>query len=141
MALEPSMELTDEEIENLIDEDDEISETTTYAIDWDEGRIAGKVDNEEALRQYIQKTLMTEAGKFLIYDDSVGTPIKELSRSQNLSRAAIETMIPKMVENALTDKRILGVYDFSFEYPDGDSILIKFYADTIYGEEYEEVTI
>lgn len=141
MALEPEMELTDEEIEELISDDDDIPETTTYAIDWNEGRIAGKIENEEALRQHIQKTLMIESGKFLIYNDSVGTSIKELSRSQNLSRAALETMIPKMVEKALTDPRILGVYDFSFEYPDGDSIIIRFTADTIYGEENEEVTI
>ncbi len=141
MALAPEIELSDEEIEDLIENEDDVPETTTYAIDWQEGRIAGKVDSEEALRQYIQKTLMTEAGKFLIYNQSYGSSIKELSRSQNLSRAAIEAMIPKMVEGALTDNRILGVYDFSFEYPDEDSILISFYVDTIYGEDYEEVTI
>ena len=141
MALAPEIELSEEEIENIVEEEDEISETNTYAIDWQEGRIAGRIENEEALRQYIQKTLMTEAGKYLIYNDLYGTNIKELSRAQNLSRAAIETMIPKMVEEALTDNRILGVYDFSFEYPEDDSIIIRFYVDTIYGEDYEEVTI
>lgn len=141
MALDVDIELDDMEIDDLTELTSEIPETTTYAIDWEQGRIAGKVSEMEALRQYIRKTLMVDRGKFLIYGEEVGSNIRELISAKNLSRAFLETVIPKAVENALDDKRIVSVYDFSFEYPDYDSMIIRFTVDTIYGTESEEVTI
>lgn len=141
MALDVDIELDDMEIDDLTELTSEIPETTTYAIDWEQGRIAGKVSEMEALRQYIRKTLMVDRGKFLIYGEEVGSNIRELISAKNLSRAFLETVIPKAVENALDDKRIVSVYDFSFKYPDYDSMIIRFTVDTIYGTESEEVTI
>ena len=97
MALDVDIELDDMEIDDLTELTSEIPETTTYAIDWEQGRIAGKVSEMEALRQYIRKTLMVDRGKFLIYGEEVGSNIRELISAKNLSRAFLETVIPKAV--------------------------------------------
>jgi len=141
MALESNMGLTEEQIQNF--QNQSVSETNTYSIDWINGRLSGNIDGIDAVHQYIYKTLKTECNKFLIYDLSMGTGIKALIRQQNVSRDYIETEIPRQVRKALKDERILRVYDFRFEYPEGepDSVCIKFHADTIYGRTSEEVTI
>lgn len=135
------MGLTVEDIQKFSDQS--IPETSTYAIDWVNGRLSGKISGIEAVRQYIYKTLKTECNKYLIYDTSVGSGIKALVRQGAASREYLETDIPRRVKKALTDRRILGVHDFAFSYSDreGDAISIKFIADTIYGQVSEEVTI
>ena len=58
MALEADMGITLEDIQKFGNQS--IPETNTYAIDWVNGRLSGKINGMEALRQYIYKT-------FLIY--------------------------------------------------------------------------
>lgn len=141
MALESNMGLTEEQISNFISPT--VAETKTYAIDWENGRLSGNVDGIDALHQYIYKTLKTECNRYLIYDLSVGTGIKGMLSQRSLTRSYIEADIPRQVKKALSDKRILGVRDFSFEYPEGEpnTVRISFHCDTIYGETSEEVTI
>ena len=140
MALEADMGLTTEDIAKFSDQ--VIPETNTYAIDWENGRLSGQVSGLEAVQQYIYKTLKTECNKYLIYDMSVGNGIQALVKQGKTSRDYLEADIPRLVKNALTDKRILNVHDFEFSYPEGetDSICVKFVADTIYGKTSEEVT-
>ena len=61
----------------------------------------------------------------------------------HFSAHSIFSDIPRLVKKALSDKRILGVHDFSFAYPEDerDAVSISFVADTIYGSTVEEVTI
>lgn len=141
MALEADMGLTLEDIRKFSSQS--IPETTTYAIDWVNGRLSGKISGMEAVRQYIYKTLKTECNRYLIYGIDVGTGIKALVGQGIASREYIEADIPRLVKKALTDKRILGVHDFSFDYPDDErnAVHISFVADTIYGSAGEEVTI
>ena len=141
MALEANMGLTSEDIAKFSDQS--IPETNTYAIDWYNGRLSGKISGLEAVQQYIYKTLKTECNHYLIYDAKFGSGIIPLVHQGKASREYLETYIPRLVKTALTDKRILGVHDFEFSYPDneGDSICIKFIADTIYGTAKEEVVI
>ena len=135
------MGLNVEDIQRFSDQS--IPETNTYAIDWANGRLSGQISGIEAVSQYIYKTLKTECNKYLIYDMSVGSRIKALVRQGVASRAYFEADIPRRVKNALTDRRILGVHDFSFSYTDRekDAVSISFTADTIYGQVNEEVTI
>lgn len=135
------MGLTVEDIQKFSDQS--IPETNTYAIDWVNGRLSGQISGIEAVRQYIYKTLKTECNKYLIYDTSVGSGIKALVRQGAVSREYLETDIPRRVKKALTDRRILGVHDFTFSYSDRerDALSIYFIADTIYGQVSEEVTI
>lgn len=141
MALEADMGLTAEDIRKFSDQS--IPETNTYAIDWENGRLTGKISGIEAIHQYIYKTLITECNQYLIYDTSVGSGIKALVRQGTASRAYLEADIPRLVKKALTDKRILGIRDFSFSYPDDerDAVSISFVADTVYGPVGGEVTI
>lgn len=141
MALEPDMGLTAEDIQKFSDQS--IPETTTYAIDWKNGRLTGKISGIEAIHQYIHKTLKTECNQYLIYDTSVGSGINALVRQGIASREYLEADIPRLVKKALTDKRILSIRDFSFSYPDDerDAVNITFVAETVYGSVSEEVTI
>ena len=141
MALEADMGLTAEDIQKFSDQS--IPETTTYAIDWKNGRLTGKISGIDAIHQYIYKTLKTECNQYLIYDTSVGSGIKALVNQGVASREYLQSDIPRLVKKALTDKRILGIRDFSFSHPDDerDAINISFVADTIYGPVREEVTI
>lgn len=140
MALEADMGLTFEDIQKF--EDTKIPETATYAIDFANGRLSGKVSGMEAVRQYIYKTLKTECNRYLIYDTSVGSGIKALV-GQGITREYLEADIPRLVKKALSDGRILGVHDFTFSYPDDErnAVCISFVADTVYGSTQEEVTI
>ncbi len=139
MALEANMGISAEDIQKFTD--NSIPESTTYYLDWKNGRISGTISEIEALHQYIYKTLKTEVNKYLIYDLSVGSGIKALVESQKTSRAYLEAEIPRLAKQALTDKRILSIHDFSFEYPECDEVKIMFYCDTIYGRTSEEVII
>lgn len=73
----------------------------------------------------------------------MGTGIKALIGQGIASREYLEADIPRLVKKALNDKRILGVHDFSFSYPDDErnAVQISFTADTIYGLIHEEVEI
>lgn len=139
MALEADMGLTLDDINKFSGQS--VPETNTYAIDWGNGRLSGKINGMEAVRQYIHKTLKTECNQYLIYDASVGSGIKALIGQGTASREYLEADIPRLVKKALTDKRILGVHDFIFDYPDDerDAVHISFVADTIYGSTKGEV--
>lgn len=120
-----------------------VPETETYAIDWAKGRISGRISEREALHQYIYKALKTECNAYLIYDASYGCKAGALVRQRRASRAYLETDIPRIVKAALTDKRILGVRDFTFGWPEDerDCVRIGFVADTVYGAMREEVEV
>lgn len=141
MALEADMGLTLKDIQKCFDQS--IPETNTYAIDWVNGRLSGKISGLEAVRQYIYKTLKTECNRYLIYGTDMGSGIKALVGQGIASREYLESDIPRLVKKALSDKRILGVHDFSFTYSldERDSVSISFVADTIYGSTVAEVTI
>ncbi len=141
MALEADMGLTLEDIQKFASKS--VSETSTYAIDWVNGRLSGKISGLEAVRQYIYKTLKTECNRYLIYDISVGTGIKALVGQGIASREYLETDIPRIVRKALNDTRILNVHDFYYDYPDDErnAIRISFVADTVYGSTHEEVEL
>ena len=73
----------------------------------------------------------------------MGTGIKALVGQGIVSREYLEADIPRLVKKALKDKRILGVHDFVFYYPDDErnAVQISFVVDTIYGTTDQEVTI
>lgn len=137
MALEANMGISVEDIQKFTDQS--IPESNTYFLDWKNGRISGNVGDIDALHQHIYKTLKTEVNRYLIYDLTVGSGIGALVKAQKTSREYLETEIPRLVKKALTDKRILSIHDFSFEYPECDEVKITFYCDTIYGRTSEEV--
>lgn len=133
MPLDIPIEITD------ISDDPEYIPTRTYKLDFENKRIIGKVDELEAMKQFIKKALLTPRFKCLIYDGQYGSELDELIKS-DVSMELAETEIPRLVKDALLyDPRILKVYDFSFELTK-EKLYVKFQVDTIYGStEYEGV--
>lgn len=107
----------------------------TYKMDMTEKRIVGMVDGEEAVLQAIWKILSTCRFAYLIYDDQYGSDIQNKIGDSDLTPEYLESDIPAMVEEALTqDERITGIADFSYEILSQDSVKLNFVAETIYGE-------
>lgn len=100
----------------------------TYRLDG--GRIAGYVDNLEAVAQAIDLILSTERFKYWIYTSDYGVELESLIGKP---RALIEGDIQRRIEEALAeDDRISGVEDFTIAF-EGESAYIKFTVATIYG--------
>ena len=119
-------------------EDEEMITSRTYAIDWENGRIAGFVDEQEAVKQFIKKALLTPRFHCLIYDNQYGSEIRDNIIQKTATREYIEAEMPFLISDTLThDERILDAYNFGFEfkdtYPHQDSVIISFDVDTIYG--------
>ena len=121
-------------------EDEEFIPSKTYAIDFENGRIAGSIDGIEAVKQAIIKAIITPRFKCLIYTDEYGSEIQEDVIAESADIDYLEAVIPDYIQEALSDDdRILEVGDFEVEIID-DSAYIKFIADTVYGEiEIKEV--
>ena len=105
----------------------------TYKIDFENGRIIGRVNGIEAINQAIRKIMSTPRFKCLIYSNQYGSEIKDLVIATDISYELIETMIPRFIEDALkVDTRILSVYDFVINFKE-DTVYISFKVDTILG--------
>lgn len=108
--------------------------TRTYRLDIDSGRISGMTDGIEAVNQAIRKAVVTSRFCNLIYDDDYGCEAAELIHNKNVTPEFLETVIPEVVKDALSqDTRITNVYDFEISLKD-DSAYVSFKADTIFGE-------
>lgn len=119
-------------------EDEEEKTSRTYYIDWDAGRIAGFVDGQEAMKQYIKKAILTPRFHCLIYSNQYGCEISDTLRGKDVTREYIMTAIPFLITDTLIhDSRIQRVYNvevqFSDTYPMKDSCIVTFDVDTIYG--------
>lgn len=118
-------------------EEDTEQETRTYRIDFENGRIDGMADGLEAVKQAITKILLTERFKNLIYSDDYGCEIQDMLMSNENTDAFIESEIPELIKDALSDdERILGVENFELYDSDDerDGIKITFDVSTIYGD-------
>ena len=117
---------------------DEITEareppSLTYKLDLDNGRIVGKVDGLEAVKQAIQKAIITPRFKCLIYDNQYGSEVENAVITKDATREYIETVLEDFIKDALRpDTRILSVRDFEYKFSE-DSAFIRFTADTIFG--------
>ena len=112
----------------------------TYAIDVEQGRVVGRVDTVEALKQAIYLILNTERYKYLMYSWNYGIELTELIGSHpDIVYATLERII---TEALLQDDRITEVSDFDFEETKG-KIHVTFRVASIYGtfETETEVTI
>lgn len=84
----------------------------TYALDIESGRIRGKVDGLEALRQAVYLILQTERYAFLIYSWNYGVELRELiGQPKDYALPEIKRCI---TEALLQDDRITAVDSFEF---------------------------
>lgn len=123
--------------EDTSTENYEVLPSKTYKIDFESGRIIGTVDGDEAVLQFIRKTLNTDKYAFEIYDWYYGA---ELLKLVGQSYDYVVTRIPNIFREALlVDDRITDVRDFTFNQSGLDSILVSCIVDTVYGAiKYEQ---
>lgn len=101
--------------------------------------ISGYVDNKEAMKQAIYHILMTERYAYLIYTDNYGV---ELEQYIGADFNYIKTTIESTLKDALLyDLRIKDVHVTNVTQVNTDAVLVKFTANTIYGDLQLEVNI
>lgn len=119
---------------------EELATARTYAIDFTTGKIGGFVDEEDALRQFIVKALLTPRSEHAIYTDDYGSEIEDIIAEQE-GQEYNEAELPRIVTEALEDDdRIVSVDDVSVEFI-GDQANVVVTVSSIYGEITEEVTL
>ena len=118
--------------ENLIDiEKYESPPSLTYRLDFTNRRIIGKVDDKEAVMQFIKKVLGTSKYAYEIYDWYYGN---ELLSLVGMSYDYIVVEAPRIIEEALlVDDRITYIDQWSFKKVAVDAVEISFLVHTIYG--------
>ena len=113
--------------------------TRTYKADFETGRVAGFVDETEAMKQAIIKILMTERFSYLIYSWDYGTELNAVvGKSYHVFSSEIKRVI---TEALLADSRITGVTDFKVWQIDKRTARVSFTAETIFGEIPVERTV
>ena len=104
----------------------------TYRFDFENKRIIGKVDGQEAVVQAIHKVFETMRYAYVIYDSRYGEEFTTLiGKSYPYAAAAISSMVEDCL---MQDDRILHVFDFVTEKKDADTMYVEFKVDTVYGE-------
>lgn len=106
----------------------------TYGLDLDRGRIIGRIDGIEAVRQSIRKRLITPRFKCLIYSNQYGSELEQAYIVDGATEDFIDATIDAYVNDALApDSRILSSHDFSVTQ-ENEKVYIFFICDTIFGE-------
>lgn len=117
-----------------------IRPSKTYKLDFERKRIYGYVDGQEAVRQYILKTLLTKRFQYLIYNDEYGIEISPFI-DKNLTEEYIESRLRRAITEALIyDYRISSIDDFTFEFQ-LNTVKVTFIAASIFGNLYIETSV
>lgn len=115
----------------LLNLETETQPSLTYALDLESGRIRGKVDRLEALRQAVYLILSTERYDWLIYSWNYGCEFKELIGQPK------EFVLPELKrcisEALLQDDRITAVDGFEFTMGK-DTVHVAFTVRSIFGD-------
>lgn len=114
-----------------VDEEVEVQmPTRTYKIS--NGRVNGWIDDLEAMRQAVEKILLTERFEWVIYSDNYGVEIQDLIGDDfDLIQSEIERVVG---EALLADERIESVDNFDLQQTDRSSLLFSFTVLTVFGE-------
>lgn len=114
-----------------VDEEVEVQmPTRTYKIS--NGRVNGWIDDLEAMRQAVEKILLTERFEWVIYSDNYGVEIQDLIGNDfDLIKSEIERVVS---EALLADERIESVDNFDLQQTDRSSLLFSFTVLTVFGE-------
>lgn len=122
---------TDIEIEQL--------PSLNYRMIFDQNRIIGTVDEQEAMKQVIYKILNTERYEYVIYSWNYGIELRDLI-GEPVSYVCAE-LIDRITEALTQDDRIDSVDNFDFTFPQKNVISATFTVHTIYGDIDAERTV
>ncbi|TDQ35290.1 DUF2634 domain-containing protein [Aureibacillus halotolerans] len=104
----------------------------TYALDFSDGRVKGKITGREAIQQFIRKAILTKRYAHDIYSSDTGCETHTLL-GQGHTDGYIRSETERMITEALIyDDRIERVYDFNVTIQD-DTLIVNFKVDTVEG--------
>ncbi|AXN39859.1 DUF2634 domain-containing protein [Peribacillus butanolivorans] len=84
-----------------------VEPSKTWAIDFENGTIGKFIDENEALRQFVRKAILTERARFAIYSDDYGCELNELIGDDDITEDLLDAEVPRIVSEALVyDDRI-----------------------------------
>lgn len=131
MTLTPEKGLLNELSQDALRTQNVRQPSCSYRIDWKQGRIQGKIDGLDAMRQVIEKILRTERFAYEIYSWNYGA---ELSRVWGKSEPVVRSELERLVREALlTDDRITDIRDFELTFPNRRTAAVSFTAVTDLG--------
>jgi len=122
----------------MLDEplDEQQQPSQTWKLDFDKGRITGRTDGLDAVKQAVFKALQTDRFWHAIYDFDYGHELKLLIGS---SPVFVESEAKRMIEEALmTDDRIEDINAVDVEIT-GDQMVIRFTVQSVFGSFDAEV--
>lgn len=103
----------------------------TFALDFENGRIGGKIDGVEAIRQAAYLRLLAERYEHIIYSWNYGFERADLiGKPKDLAVILAETRIKDAL---LADSRILAVDSFVYTF-EGGSVTASFTVHTQSGD-------
>ena len=106
--------------------------SNTYRIDWEAGRIAGRIDGADAMRQAIHKIIMTERFRHRIYSWNYGVELESLFGG---NRSVLQSELKRVFREALlSDDRILAVSDIEMTWIGKRTMSVSFSCDTVFGK-------
>jgi phage baseplate assembly protein W len=140
MSLTPEVEVEVIEEPAADEELIEVLPSKTYFLDFENGKIRSTIDGHDAIRQYIQKAVMTARSRFLIYDDDYGCEIEDIL-ANNPSKAFLQVEIPRVISEAIEyDDRIESTSNYIVEMSE-DKITVSFDVTLINGAVLEGVQV
>ena len=129
------------ELRDLVQSDFELGEqpTLTYKLDLERGRIAGRCEGLEAMRQAVYLILHTERYRYDVYSWAYGVSLEDLfGRHMPYVLSELKVRIEAAL---LRDSRVLVVRDFAVK-PGRNEVLVSFTAETTEGNlDFEEVKV
>lgn len=103
----------------------------TYKLDTKTNTIVDHCDGLEAIKQAIYKILNTERYDYPIYSQDYGIELEELIGEP--TSYVIPELERRIIDALSIDDRIIEVYNFEFESPLKNIVIVKFLVDTEFG--------
>lgn len=111
--------------------DEELIEIPSKTYKVSNGRIAGYVNELDAIRQAIEKMLTTERFAWNIYSEDYGSDVNDLiGEDFDLINSELERLITEALS---ADDRIVSIEDFTINQTSSNSVLATFRVITIFG--------
>lgn len=127
-----SAELEDTDIDADSDDDEVLEDEPTLTFKVENGRIRGKVDEQVAMVQAVDKILQTERLVYPIYSEQYGNDFNDLI-GKNMGYAKVE--VDRMLKEALlADDRITEVQIDEIEQISRDTLQVKGICFTVFGK-------
>ena len=104
----------------------------TWQLDLNSGRIKGMIDGADAIRQAVEKILLTERYAYRIYSWNYGVELVfYIGKDTDFVMADAERSIRDAL---MQDERILNIYDFEARLINKETVQVSFTLDTTAGK-------